>query len=79
MDSDRGKRPIEEVVVDWTSSDSDDSSSDDDEWSSVIRRSKFEFESHQSRRGAETSNEAIERNCPTTTSGTWILSIPPIA
>ncbi|GMN59014.1 hypothetical protein TIFTF001_028106, partial [Ficus carica] len=79
MDSDRGKRHINEVVVDWTRSDSDDSSSDDDEWPSAIRRSRFEFESHQSRRGTETNNEAIERNRKATTSGTGILSIPQIA
>ncbi|GMN28788.1 hypothetical protein TIFTF001_041224 [Ficus carica] len=79
MDSDRGKRSIEEVVVDWTCSDSDDSSSDDDEWSSAIHRLRFEFESYQSRRGAKTSNEAIERNRLATTSGTEIPSIPPIA
>ncbi|GMN58162.1 hypothetical protein TIFTF001_027266 [Ficus carica] len=31
MDKDRGKQPIEDVVVDWTSSDSGDSGSDDEE------------------------------------------------
>ncbi|GMN26895.1 hypothetical protein TIFTF001_040945 [Ficus carica] len=42
MDSDRGKQPVEDVVVDWTSSDSDNSSSDDEEWASTIRPSRFE-------------------------------------
>ncbi|GMN19702.1 hypothetical protein TIFTF001_042912 [Ficus carica] len=42
-------------------------------------RSRLEHEYHQSRRGAETSNEASERNRTATTSGEEILSIPPIA
>ncbi|GMN28887.1 hypothetical protein TIFTF001_038645 [Ficus carica] len=56
-----------------------DYSSDDDEWSSAIHRLRFEFESHQSRTGAKTSDKVIERNHPATTSGTGIPSIPPIA
>ena len=79
MDTDKGKQPIEDVVVNWTSSDSDKSSSNEEEWASTIRRSRAEYESLQSRKGAETSNEAPERSRPVTTSGERVLSIPLIA
>ncbi|GMN62729.1 hypothetical protein TIFTF001_031817 [Ficus carica] len=76
---DKKKEIIEDVDVEWTSTDSSDSSSDDEELASTIRRSRFEHEYQHSRRGAETSNEASERNRPATTSGEQIQSIPPIA
>ncbi|GMN45102.1 hypothetical protein TIFTF001_014296 [Ficus carica] len=79
MDRDRGKQPIENVVVDWTSSDSDESNSDDEEWASVLHRSRKEYESFQMWKGAETSNEASERNQPAIVLGEGILSIPSIA
>ncbi|GMN55830.1 hypothetical protein TIFTF001_024953 [Ficus carica] len=50
---DKDKQPIEDVDVEWTSTDSSDSSSDD-ELVSTMRRSRLEHEYHQSRRGAET-------------------------
>ncbi|GMN25026.1 hypothetical protein TIFTF001_043852 [Ficus carica] len=75
---DKQKEVIDDVDVEWTSTDSSDNSSDD-ELVSTIRRSRLEHEYHQSRRGAETSSEAEERNQPATTSGEEILSIPPIA
>ncbi|GMN62973.1 hypothetical protein TIFTF001_032051 [Ficus carica] len=76
---DKEKQIIEDVEVEWTSADSSDSSSDDEEWVSTVRQSRFEHEIHQGRRGAETSNEAAERNRMATTSGEEILLIPPIA
>ncbi|GMN68318.1 hypothetical protein TIFTF001_037375 [Ficus carica] len=75
---DKQKEVIDDVDVEWTSTDSSDSSSDD-ELVSTIHRSRFEHEYQQSRRGAETSSEASERNRPATTSGEEILSTPPIA
>ncbi|GMN62716.1 hypothetical protein TIFTF001_031794 [Ficus carica] len=75
---DKDKQPIEDVDVEWTSTDSSDSSSDD-ELVSTIHRSRFEHEYQQSRRGAEMSSEASERNRPASTSEEEILSIPPIA
>ncbi|GMN64825.1 hypothetical protein TIFTF001_033886 [Ficus carica] len=75
---DKDKQPIEDVDVKWTSTDSSDSSSND-ELVLSIHRSRFEHEYQQSRRGAETSSEASERNRPASTSGEEILSIPPIA
>ena len=71
MDMDKDKQIIEDVEVEWTSSDSSDSSSDDED-------SRFEHELLHNRKGAETSNEASKRNRPTTTSGAEVLSIPPI-
>ncbi|GMN68395.1 hypothetical protein TIFTF001_037446 [Ficus carica] len=44
-----------------------------------LRHLRDEYEFHQSRKGAETSNEATERSQPATMLGTGILSIPPIA
>ena len=76
---DKQKEVIEDMNVDWTSTESSDSSSDD-EVASIIHRSKLEHEYQQSRRDAGTSNEAAERNRPATTSAVEeALSIPPIA
>ena len=58
MDRARGKQPIEDEVVDCTSSDSDENDSSDEEWASVLHRLKAEYESLQMRKGVETSNEA---------------------
>ncbi|GMN33994.1 hypothetical protein TIFTF001_041985 [Ficus carica] len=76
---DKEKQPIEDVDVEWTTTDSSDSSSDNEELMSTIRRSRFEQEFQHSQMGAGTSNEASERSRPATTSGEEILSIPPIA
>ena len=76
---DKDKQPIEDIDVDWTSTDSSDSSSDDEELMSTIRRSRFEHEFLNKQMDAGTSNEATERSRPATTSGAEILSIPPIA
>ncbi|GMN23842.1 hypothetical protein TIFTF001_049105 [Ficus carica] len=76
---DKEKQVVEDVDVEWTSTDSSDSSSDDDEWASTVHRSRFEHEFQHIRRGAGTSNEASERNRPASTSGVEVLSIPPIA
>ncbi|GMN60222.1 hypothetical protein TIFTF001_029325 [Ficus carica] len=46
---------------------------------STIHHSKVEYEFHQSRKGAEMSNEASERSRPATKSGAGVLSIPQIA
>ena len=73
------KKIIEDVEVEWTSTDSSDSSSDNEEWASTGRQSRYEQEVQQSGRGAEMSSEATERNRTATTSGTEVLSIPPIA
>ncbi|GMN48553.1 hypothetical protein TIFTF001_017728 [Ficus carica] len=70
---DRGKQPIEDVVVERTSNDSDESDSGDEEWASVLRRSKAEYELLQMRKGAEMSNEASERSRLATVSGAGIL------
>ncbi|GMN73528.1 hypothetical protein TIFTF001_053710, partial [Ficus carica] len=76
---DKQKEVIDDVDVEWTSTDSSDSSSDDEELMSTIRRSRLEYEFLQSQMGAGTSNEASERSRPATTSGEEYLSIPPIA
>ncbi|GMN68239.1 hypothetical protein TIFTF001_037312 [Ficus carica] len=76
---DKQKEVIDDVDVEWTSTDSSDSSSDDEELMSTIRRSRLEYEFQQSQMGAGTSNKASERNRPATTSGEEHLSIPPIA
>ena len=76
---DKEKQVIEDVDVEWTSTDSSLNSSDDEEWTSTVRQSRFEHEVRQGGRGAETSSEAAERNRAATTSGEEILSIPPIA
>ncbi|GMN61549.1 hypothetical protein TIFTF001_030636 [Ficus carica] len=76
---DKQKEVIDDVDVEWTSTDSSDSSSDNEELMSTIRRSRFEHKFQQSQMGAETSNEASERSRPTTTSGEEFISIPPIA
>ncbi|GMN75008.1 hypothetical protein TIFTF001_052505, partial [Ficus carica] len=76
---DKQKEVIDDVDVEWTSTDSSDSSSDDEELMSTIRRSRLEYEFLQSQMGAGTSNEASERSRPATTSGEEFLSIPPIA
>ncbi|GMN23778.1 hypothetical protein TIFTF001_043726 [Ficus carica] len=76
---DKQKEVIDDVDVEWTSTDSSDSSSDDEELKSTIRRSRLEYEFLQSQMGAGTSNEASERSRPATTSGEEYLSIPPIA
>ncbi|GMN19658.1 hypothetical protein TIFTF001_039862 [Ficus carica] len=75
---DKQKEVIDDVDVEWTSTDSSDSSSDDEELMSIIRRSRLEYEFQQSQIGAGTS-EASERNRPATTSGEEFVSIPPIA
>ncbi|GMN32144.1 hypothetical protein TIFTF001_041684 [Ficus carica] len=75
---DKQKEVIDDVDVEWTSTDSSDNSSDDEELMSTIRRSRLEHEFQQSQMGAGTS-EASERNRPTTTSGEEFVSIPPIA
>ena len=75
----RGKQPIEDVVVEWTSSDSDESDSGDEELASILRHSKAEYELLKKRKGTETSNEASERNWPATMWGASVLSIPSIA
>ncbi|GMN22564.1 hypothetical protein TIFTF001_043541 [Ficus carica] len=76
---DKQKEVIDDVDVEWTSTDSSDSSSDDEELMSTIRRSRLEHEFQQSQMGAGTSNEASERSRPATTSGEEFVSIPPIA
>ncbi|GMN27208.1 hypothetical protein TIFTF001_001539 [Ficus carica] len=76
---DKQKEVIDDVDVEWTSTDSNDSSSDDEELMSTIRRSRLEHEFQQSQMGAGTSNEASERSRPATTSGEEFISIPPIA
>ncbi|GMN70130.1 hypothetical protein TIFTF001_039175 [Ficus carica] len=76
---DKQKEIIDDVDVEWTSTDSSDSSSDNEELMSTIRRSRLEHEFLQSQMGAGTSNEASERSRPATTSGEEHLSIPPIA
>ncbi|GMN27825.1 hypothetical protein TIFTF001_044164 [Ficus carica] len=76
---DKQKEVIDDVDVEWTSTDSSDSSSDNEELMSTIRRSRLEYEFQQSQKGAGTSNKASERNRPATTSGEEHLSIPPIA
>ncbi|GMN32476.1 hypothetical protein TIFTF001_041738 [Ficus carica] len=75
---DKQKEVIDDVDVEWTSTDSSDNSSDDEELMSTIRRSRLEHEFQQSQMGAGTS-EASERNRPATTSGEEFVSIPPIA
>ncbi|GMN27476.1 hypothetical protein TIFTF001_044127 [Ficus carica] len=76
---DKQKEVIDDVDVEWTSTDSSDSSSDNEELMSTIRRSRFEHEFQHSQMGAGTSNEASERSRPATTSGEDLLSIPPVA
>ncbi|GMN56098.1 hypothetical protein TIFTF001_025212 [Ficus carica] len=76
---DKQKEVIDDVDVEWTSTDSSDSSSDNEELMSTIRRSRFEHEFQQSQMGAGTSNEASERSRPATTSGEEFVLIPPIA
>ena len=79
MDRARGKQPVDDVVVEWTSSDSSDSDSDNEEWASILRHSKAEYDLLQMQKGAETSNEASERNRSATVSGAGVLLIPLIA
>ncbi|GMN65303.1 hypothetical protein TIFTF001_034360 [Ficus carica] len=76
---DKQKEVIDNVDVEWTSTDSSDSSSDNEELMSTIRRSRFEHEFQQSQMGAGKSNEASERSRPATTLGEELVSIPPIA
>ncbi|GMN47402.1 hypothetical protein TIFTF001_016577 [Ficus carica] len=76
---DKEKQIIEDVEVEWMSTDSSDSSSDDEELTSTIRRSRFKHEFQQSHRGAGTSSEVSERSRPASTSGAEVLSIPSIA
>ncbi|GMN23230.1 hypothetical protein TIFTF001_040421 [Ficus carica] len=75
---DKEKQIIEDIEVEWTSTDSSDSSSDD-ELVSNIHRSRFEYEFEHRRSDTGTSNIASERSRPATTSGVEALSIPPIA
>ena len=58
---DKEKQIVEDVDVEWTSSDSSDSSSDD-ELVETLRRSRFESEFLQHRHGAESSNVRQERD-----------------
>ncbi|GMN69688.1 hypothetical protein TIFTF001_038732 [Ficus carica] len=76
---DKQKEVIDDVDVEWMSTDSSDSSSDDEELMLTIRRSRLEHEFQQNQMGAGTSNEASERSRPVTTSGEEFVSIPPIA
>ncbi|GMN66709.1 hypothetical protein TIFTF001_035770 [Ficus carica] len=76
---DKKKQVIEDVDVEWTSTDSSDSSSDDEELALTIRRSRFEYEFENRRTDTGTSKEASERSRPATTSVAEALSIPPIA
>ena len=76
---DKEKQIIEDVDVEWTSSDSSDSSSDDEELAEILHRSRFKNEYFQNRQGAESSNGGQQRNQPASTSGVEVLSIPPIA
>ncbi|GMN20490.1 hypothetical protein TIFTF001_043101 [Ficus carica] len=76
---DKKKQVIEDMDVEWTSTDSSDSSSDDDELALTIRRSRFEYEFEHKRADTGTSNEASEKSRPVTTSGAEALSIPPVA
>ncbi|GMN66477.1 hypothetical protein TIFTF001_035568 [Ficus carica] len=75
---DKQKEIIDDVDVEWTSTDLSDSSSDNEELLSTIRCSRLEHEFQQSQMGAGTS-EASERSRPATTSGEEFVSIPPIA
>ena len=70
---------MEDIDIDWTTSDSSNSNSDDEELMAAIRHSRLEHEFRHNHNGAGTSNEAAERNRPATTSGEVRLSIPPIA
>ena len=76
---DKEKQVIEDVTVEWTSTDTSDSNSDDEELAEALRRSKFDNEFSQNRNGAGTSGAEQERNQPATISGAGVLSIPPIA
>ncbi|GMN47744.1 hypothetical protein TIFTF001_016923 [Ficus carica] len=76
---DKQKEVIDDVDVEWTSTDSSDSSSDNEELMSTICHSRFEHEFQHSQMGAGTSNEASERSRPATTSGEELVSIPSIA
>ena len=79
MDKARGNGPLEEDVEVPGNIDFDESDAKDDELTSVIRRSKEEFDFLQKRKGTESSNEASEKSRPTMVSGARVLSIPPIA
>ncbi|GMN65286.1 hypothetical protein TIFTF001_034369 [Ficus carica] len=76
---DKKKQVVEDMDVEWTSTDSSDSNSDDDELASTIRRSRFEYEFEHKRADTGTSNEASERSWLATTSGAEALSIPHVA
>ncbi|GMN70507.1 hypothetical protein TIFTF001_039550 [Ficus carica] len=75
---DKEKQIIEDIEVEWTSTDSSDSSSND-ELVSNIHRSRFEYKFEHRRNDTGTSNIASERSRPATTSSVEALSIPPIA
>ncbi|GMN46216.1 hypothetical protein TIFTF001_015403 [Ficus carica] len=77
MDKARGKRPLEEDVEVLMSINFDESDAEDDELTSVIRRSREEFDFLQKRKGIESSNEASEKRRPATVSEFGVLSIPP--
>ena len=76
---DKEKQIIEDVEVEWTSSESSASGSEDEELVETIRRSRFEAEFNHNRSGAESSTVRQERDRPATISGADVLSIPPIA
>ncbi|GMN51351.1 hypothetical protein TIFTF001_020507 [Ficus carica] len=78
MDRARGKRLLEEDVEVLTNIDSDESDAKDDEWSSILRRSKEDYDSLQQEKGAKTSNDALKRSRPATLSGAGVLSITPL-
>ncbi|GMN69670.1 hypothetical protein TIFTF001_038714 [Ficus carica] len=58
---DKQKEVIDDVDVEWTSTDSSDSSLDNEELMSTIRRSKFEHEFQHSQMGVGTSNKPPRR------------------
>ena len=76
---DKDKQIVEDVEVEWTSSESNDSGSEDEELVEALRRSKFDAEFNDNQHGAESSNVRQERDRPATISGADVLSIPPIA
>ena len=55
---DKEKQIIDDIDIEWTSTDLSTNSSDDDEWASTVHQSRFEHEFRQSGSGAETSSEA---------------------
>lgn len=79
MDKARGKQPLEKDVEVPSNIDFDESDAEDGKLTSVIHRSKEEYDSFQNKKGVESSNEESERSWPATVSGAGVLSIPPFA